>query len=182
MRFSKKDNIYKVIRITGTQDNILGISFGEEDVEVIEKWTCREALSVIKGEILGYWTDSYRTNYGQIRGVNFEVKGHGKFINITHVEMKNAVGSKIFLKTDQCKTIYKKSIDIGKKSFDQKELWSNSDKRERIKGYDPSTINSSFLQTPDNVLTAVCLDDVPEFEQPDLIEGLKKKETQFVSY
>jgi len=36
MRFSKKNNIYKVTRITGTQDNILGISFGEDDVEVIE--------------------------------------------------------------------------------------------------------------------------------------------------
>lgn len=36
MRFSKTDNIYKVIRITGSQDNILGISFGENDVEVIE--------------------------------------------------------------------------------------------------------------------------------------------------
>ena len=29
MRFSKTDNIYKIIRITGSQDNILGISFGE---------------------------------------------------------------------------------------------------------------------------------------------------------
>ena len=36
MRFSKTDNIYKIIRITGSQDNILGISFGEDDVEVIE--------------------------------------------------------------------------------------------------------------------------------------------------
>ena len=36
MRFSKTENIYKIIRITGSQDNILGISFGEDDVEVIE--------------------------------------------------------------------------------------------------------------------------------------------------
>lgn len=32
----KADNIYKIIRITGSQDNILGIFFGEDDVEVIE--------------------------------------------------------------------------------------------------------------------------------------------------
>ena len=32
MRFSKTDNIYKTIRITGSQDNILGISFSETDV------------------------------------------------------------------------------------------------------------------------------------------------------
>ena len=36
MRFSKINNIYKIIRITGSQDNILGISFGEDDIEVIE--------------------------------------------------------------------------------------------------------------------------------------------------
>ena len=36
MRFSKTNNIYKIIRITGSQDNILGISFGENDTEVIE--------------------------------------------------------------------------------------------------------------------------------------------------
>jgi len=36
MRFSKTNNIYKIIRITGSQDNILGISFGEDDIEVIE--------------------------------------------------------------------------------------------------------------------------------------------------
>ena len=35
MRFSKTNNIYKIIRITGSQDNILGISFGEDDIEVI---------------------------------------------------------------------------------------------------------------------------------------------------
>ena len=36
MRFSKTNNIYKIIRITGSQDNILGISFGEDDIEIIE--------------------------------------------------------------------------------------------------------------------------------------------------
>ena len=41
MRFSKTDNIYKIIRITGSQDNILGISFVEknsigDNIEVIE--------------------------------------------------------------------------------------------------------------------------------------------------
>ena len=36
MRFSKTNNIYKIIRITGSQDNILGISFGEDDIQVIE--------------------------------------------------------------------------------------------------------------------------------------------------
>ena len=41
MIFSKTDNIYKIIRITGSQDNILGISFGEDDVKVIE-WNFKD--------------------------------------------------------------------------------------------------------------------------------------------
>lgn len=46
MRFSKKGNIYKIIRITGSQDNILGISFSEKNkiqnnIEVIE-WQLRD--------------------------------------------------------------------------------------------------------------------------------------------
>lgn len=41
MEFSKEDNIYKVTRITGNQDNILGISFAEknssdDNMEVVE--------------------------------------------------------------------------------------------------------------------------------------------------
>ena len=38
MRFLKTNDIYKIIRITGSQYNILGISFGENnnDIEVIE--------------------------------------------------------------------------------------------------------------------------------------------------
>ena len=36
MQFLKTDDIYKIIRITGSQDNILGITFGETNTEVIE--------------------------------------------------------------------------------------------------------------------------------------------------
>lgn len=41
MRFSKKHNIYKIIRVTGNRDNILGICFGDKDItqnniEIIE--------------------------------------------------------------------------------------------------------------------------------------------------
>ena len=55
MKFSKTDNIYKIIRITGSQDNILGISFGEDDVEVIE-WNFnnsdRSRIRTSKEEVL----------------------------------------------------------------------------------------------------------------------------------
>ena len=41
MRFTKKDNIYRIIRITGSQDNILGVVFDDKNrsdnnIEVIE--------------------------------------------------------------------------------------------------------------------------------------------------
>ena len=55
MRFSKTNNIYKIIRITGSQDNILGISFGEDDIEVIE-WNFnnsdRSRIRTSKEEVL----------------------------------------------------------------------------------------------------------------------------------
>ena len=55
MRFSKTDNIYKIIRITDSQDNILGISFGEDNVEVIE-WNFnnsdRSRIRTSKEEVL----------------------------------------------------------------------------------------------------------------------------------
>lgn len=42
MRFSKTDNIYKIIRITGLQDNILGLAFDDKNnrdnnIEVIKQ-------------------------------------------------------------------------------------------------------------------------------------------------
>jgi hypothetical protein len=55
MRFSKTDSIYKIIRITGSQDNILGISFGEDDIAVIE-WnlnnSARSRIRTSKEEVL----------------------------------------------------------------------------------------------------------------------------------
>jgi hypothetical protein len=60
MRFSKTDNIYKIIRITGSQDNILGICFveknsSEANIEVIE-WNFpnsdRSKIQTSKKEVL----------------------------------------------------------------------------------------------------------------------------------
>lgn len=58
MRFSKTNNIYKVIRITGGQDNILGISFAEQNniennIEVIEwRFGKNEKVQTSKEEVL----------------------------------------------------------------------------------------------------------------------------------
>ena len=55
MIFSKPDNVYKIIRINSWQDNILGISFGEDDAEVME-WNFnsndRSKIRISKDEVL----------------------------------------------------------------------------------------------------------------------------------
>jgi hypothetical protein len=58
MRFTRKDNIYRIIRITGSQDNILGVSFDEDnknnsEIEVIE-WPIQEGEKILtsKKEVL----------------------------------------------------------------------------------------------------------------------------------
>lgn len=80
MKFFKKDNIYRVIRITGSQDNILGVAFAEKDrsynyLEVIEWdfpkieksrsriWTSKEKVleQVLSG--LESINESLETNY-----------------------------------------------------------------------------------------------------------------------
>lgn len=55
MQFLKTDNIYIITRITGNQDNILGISFGEGNIEVIEwdfDYCDRSKWRVSKEEVL----------------------------------------------------------------------------------------------------------------------------------
>ena len=47
MGFLKENNIYQIIRITGSQDNIFGISFSEGELKVIE-W---EFKNIKKGKI-----------------------------------------------------------------------------------------------------------------------------------
>ena len=43
MRFIKDNDVYKVARITGTQDNILGVSFTESEANVqVIKWDIKE--------------------------------------------------------------------------------------------------------------------------------------------
>lgn len=38
MKFTKKNNIYRIVRCTGTQNNILGVSFGSENEMKLIKW------------------------------------------------------------------------------------------------------------------------------------------------
>jgi hypothetical protein len=37
VQFSKRDNVYRIVRITGRQDNILGVCFSESDRGLIAR-------------------------------------------------------------------------------------------------------------------------------------------------
>ena len=46
MRFTKKDGIYRVIRITSSQNNILGVSFGTDNKMEIFEWPMEEGAKI----------------------------------------------------------------------------------------------------------------------------------------
>jgi hypothetical protein len=54
MRFTKKGNIYRIIQLTGSQDNILGVSFGEDNKMEILEWPIEEGekIRTSKKEVL----------------------------------------------------------------------------------------------------------------------------------
>jgi hypothetical protein len=54
MQFTKKGNVYRIVRITGVYNNILGVSFGEENkLEIIEWPTEKDAkIRTSKTEVL----------------------------------------------------------------------------------------------------------------------------------
>lgn len=46
MQFLKKDGIYRIIRLTGLQDNILDITFGETNEIEIFEWPIEEGEKI----------------------------------------------------------------------------------------------------------------------------------------
>ena len=161
-----------------SKDRILQLSTERGEITF---QSSREAMSIIKGEILGFWKDSYRPDYGLVQGPDFIVTGLDKFQPITHVEIKNPVGTKILRNTNQLKTVYKQGVSIGGRSAYQRILWSDPARREKVENYDAASIKSAFPKTPENMLVVVDLDDVPKFEQGDVIKGIQKKGPDFIT-
>lgn len=54
MRFTKKDNVYRIIRRTDSQDNILSVSFSEDNKMEIVEWPIEEneKIRTSKKEVL----------------------------------------------------------------------------------------------------------------------------------
>ena len=121
--------------------------------------TAREAITILQGEMQGYYTNAQREDYGlNVKGPDFLVEGLGEFQNITHVEVKNPVGSAIKIANGQKGSIAKQGKKIGAKIVYQQNYWSNTTKTSELENLNPT---ASLPQSPNNILGVVDNFDVP---------------------
>lgn len=58
----------------------------------LTRTTAREAITILQGEMHGYYKNARREDYGlNVKGPDYVVEGLGKFLNRTHVEVKNTI-------------------------------------------------------------------------------------------
>ena len=129
----------------------------------IRKSNVREAITILQGEMQGYYKNARRVDYGpNVKGLDFAVDGLGKFENITHAEAKNAVGSAIEIADGFDANIWKQGKKIGKKSVWQKKFWSNTSRTSQV----PNLNSDAYLpKSVNSTLTVVDSYDVPNFEK-----------------
>ena len=137
--------------------------------------TAREAITILQGEMHGYYRNAAREDYGlNVKGPDFIVEGLGKFQNITHVEVKNPVGSAIKIANGQKGSIAKQGKKIGAKIVYQQNYWSNTTKTSELENLNPT---ASLPRSPNNILGAVDSFDVPSsekaFMEASVLEGSK---------
>jgi hypothetical protein len=112
--------------------------------------SAREAITVLHGEILGFYKNSERVYYGKgVYGPDFKVTGQGAYSDVTHVEVKNPVGSDI---EKASRNGYSDIVKQGNKLSKQQSKWSNATFRASLSKIDP---NSAFPQSPANTLGLV---------------------------
>jgi hypothetical protein len=123
----------------------------------------REAITILQGEMQGYYTNARREDYGQdIKGPDFIVEGLGNFQSITHVEIKNPVGSAIKIASGQKGSIAKQGKKIGAKIVYQQNFWSNTAETSELENINPT---ASLPQSTNNILGLVDNFDVPSSEK-----------------
>jgi hypothetical protein len=86
------------------------------------------------------------------------VEGLGNFQSVTHVEIKNPVGSAIKIANGQKGSIAKQ----GKKIVYQQNFWSNTTKTSELENINPT---ASLPQSANNILGVVDNFDVPSSEK-----------------
>jgi len=130
----------------------------------VDENSAREAITVLNGEMLGFYKHSERVSYGKgVYGPDFKVIGQGAYSHVTHVEVKNPVGSDI--EKASCNgysDIVKQGNRIGNKLSKQQSKWSNDTFRASLSNIDP---NVAFPQSPANTLGLVDEFDVPIAEK-----------------
>lgn len=122
--------------------------------------TAREAITVLQGEMNGYYSNAIRENYGKgIYDPDFKVIGQGEYSHVTHVEVKNPVGSDIEKASrNGYSDIVKQGNKIGDKLSKQQAKWSNATFRATLSNLNP---NGVFPESPANTLGLVDVFDVP---------------------
>ena len=90
------------------------------------------------------------------------MEGLGNFQNVTHVEIKNPVGSAIKIANNQKGSIVAQGKKIGIKIVYQQNFWSNTTKTSQLKNLNPT---ASLPQSPNNTLGVVDNFDVPSTEK-----------------
>lgn len=117
--------------------------------------TTREAITILEGEMRGYYKNARRGNYGpNVTGLDYVVEGLREFAHITHVEIKGAVSSSIKPKP----TLIKQAKKFVTRMEYQKNFWSNKAKvNEKIPHIRP---DAYLPESPNNVLGLYDLWDV----------------------
>lgn len=115
----------------------------------------REAITILEGEMRGYYRNARREDYGpNVTGLDFVVEGLGEFDHITHVEVKGAVSSSIRPKP----TLVKQAKKYVNRVNYQKNFWSDETAvKEKIPHINP---DADLPKSPDNVLGLYDLWDV----------------------
>jgi len=143
--------------------------------------TTREAITILEGEMRGYYMNARRVDYGNnVNGPDFAADGIGEFENITHAEIKCPVGSAIDMKQGKDGNLWKQGKKLSKKALWQKKFWSNKTRTCKV----PNIKSDAYLpQTPNKTLTVNDLYDVPNVEKSimnDAITTFSKNDTNII--
>ena len=143
--------------------------------------TAREVITILEGEMRGYYKNARRVDYGNnIKGPDYVVDGTGEFDNITHVEIKGPVGSAIDMAQGKDGNLWQQGKELSKKALWQKKFWSNKTRTDQIPGI---RLDAYLPQPPNNVLTVADLYDVPNVEKStmnDAINAFSKNDTNLI--
>ena len=140
--------------------------------------TTREAITILEGEMRGYYRNARREDYGpNVTGLYYVVEGLREFDHITHVEVKSTVSSSIQPKP----TFVKQAKKYVNRVNYQKNFWSDET---AVKAKIPQINPDAYLpKSPDNVLALYDLWDVGTPEKSTVssaITGFSGNDTNLI--